>query len=106
MISFRDETAKRLDLNLLVHVNEEGVKCGINPFDSDSNLHTQVMKTDALKQALDTYCFGAAFGGAHRDEEKSCAKERVFSFRSANHTWDPKNQRPELWRIYNTWPKT
>ncbi len=102
MISFRDETAKRLGLNLLVHVNKEGVKRGINPFDSGSNLHTQVMKTDALKQALDTYGFDAAFGGARRDEEKSRAKERVFSFRSANHTWDPKNQRPELWHIYNT----
>ena len=106
MILFRDETAKRLGLNLLVHVNQEGVKRGINPFDSGSNLHTQVMKTDALKQALDKYGFDAAFGGARRDEEKSRAKERVFSFRSANHTWDPKNQRPELWRIYNTWPKT
>ena len=81
MISFRDETAKRLGLNLLVHVNKEGVKRGINPFDSGSNLHTQVMKTDALKQALDTYGFDAAFGGARRDEEKSRAKERVFSFR-------------------------
>ena len=79
MISFRDETAKRLGPNLLVHVNEEGVKCGINLFDSGSNLHTQTMKTDALKQALDTYCSGAAFGGAHRDEEKSCAKERVLA---------------------------
>ena len=102
MISFRDETAKRLGLNLLVHVNKEGVKRGINPFDSGSNLHTQVMKTDALKQALEAYGFDAAFGGARRDEEKSRAKERVFSFRSANHTWDPKNQRPELWHIYNT----
>jgi len=81
MISFRDETAKRLGLNLLVHVNKEGVKRGINPFDSGSNLHTQVMKTDALKQALEAYGFDAAFGGARRDEEKSRAKERVFSFR-------------------------
>ena len=101
MIAFRDETVKRLGLDLLVHVNEDGVKRGINPFDSGSNLHTQVMKTDALKQALDKYGFDAAFGGARRDEEKSRAKERIFSFRSANHSWDPKNQRPELWRLYN-----
>ncbi len=102
MISFRDETAKRLGLELLVHVNEEGVRRGINPFDSGSSLHTQVMKTEGLKQALDKYGFDAAFGGARRDEEKSRAKERVFSFRSAAHAWDPKNQRPELWRVYNT----
>ena len=102
MIQFRDDTAKRLGLNLLVHINEDGVKRGINPFDSGSSLHTQVMKTEALKQALDKYGFDAAFGGARRDEEKSRAKERVFSFRSANHAWDPKNQRPELWRVYNT----
>ena len=102
MISFRDETAKRLGLDLLVHVNEEGVKRGINPFDSGSSLHTQVMKTEALKQALDKYGFDAAFGGARRDEEKSRAKERIFSFRTAAHAWDPKNQRPELWRVYNT----
>jgi sulfate adenylyltransferase subunit 2 len=102
MISFRDETAKRLDLNLLIHVNEEGVARGINPFDSGSSLHTQIMKTEALKQALDKYGFDAAFGGARRDEEKSRAKERIFSFRSASHAWDPKNQRPELWRVYNT----
>jgi sulfate adenylyltransferase subunit 2 len=102
MIKFRDETAKRLGLDLIVHTNEEGVKRGINPFDSGSSLHTQVMKTEALKQALDKYGFDAAFGGARRDEEKSRAKERVFSFRNANHVWDPKNQRPELWRIYNT----
>jgi sulfate adenylyltransferase subunit 2 len=102
MIEFRDATAKRLGLKLLVHVNEEGVKRGINPFDSGSALHTQVMKTEALKQALDKYGFDAAFGGARRDEEKSRAKERVFSFRNANHAWDPKNQRPELWRVYNT----
>jgi len=101
MISFRDETAKHLGLKLLVHVNEDGVKRGINPFDSGSNLHTQVMKTEALKQALDKYGFDAAFGGARRDEEKSRAKERVFSFRSATHSWDPKNQRPELWKLYN-----
>jgi len=102
MIQFRDETAKRLGLKLLVHVNEDGVKRGINPFDSGSSLHTQVMKTESLKQALDKYGFDAAFGGARRDEEKSRAKERVFSFRNASHAWDPKNQRPELWRVYNT----
>ena len=102
MIQFRDETAKRLGLNLLVHINEEGLKRGINPFDSGSSLHTQVMKTESLKQALDKFGFDAAFGGARRDEEKSRAKERVFSFRTATHAWDPKNQRPELWRVYNT----
>ena len=102
MISFRDETAKRLGLDLLVHVNEEGVKRGINPFNSGSSLHTQVMKTEGLKQALDKWGFDAAFGGARRDEEKSRAKERIFSFRTAAHAWDPKNQRPELWRVYNT----
>jgi sulfate adenylyltransferase subunit 2 len=102
MIAFRDETAKRLGLKLIVYVNEDGVRRGINPFDSGSNLHTQVMKTDALKAALDRYGFDAAFGGARRDEEKSRAKERVFSFRSENHSWDPKNQRPELWQLYNT----
>ena len=101
MIKFRDETVKRLGLNLIVHINQDGVARGINPFDSGSNLHTQVMKTDGLKQALDKYGFDAAFGGARRDEEKSRAKERIFSFRSANHSWDPKNQRPELWHIYN-----
>jgi sulfate adenylyltransferase subunit 2 len=102
MIKFRDDTAKRLGLNLLVHINQDGVKRGINPFDSGSSLHTQVMKTESLKQALDKYGFDAAFGGARRDEEKSRAKERVFSFRNQNHAWDPKNQRPELWRVYNT----
>jgi sulfate adenylyltransferase subunit 2 len=102
MIAFRDATARRLGLELLVHVNEDGVRRGINPFDSGSALHTQVMKTEGLKQALDKYGFDAAFGGARRDEEKSRAKERVFSFRSAAHAWDPKNQRPELWRVYNT----
>jgi sulfate adenylyltransferase subunit 2 len=102
MIAFRDETVKRLGLNLIVHVNEEGVKRGINPFDSGSAVHTQVMKTEGLKQALDKYKFDAAFGGARRDEEKSRAKERIFSFRTASHAWDPKNQRPELWRVYNT----
>jgi len=102
MIEFRDATAKRLGLNLLVHINEDGVRRGINPFDSGSSLHTQVMKTESLKQALDKYGFDAAFGGARRDEEKSRAKERIFSFRTATHAWDPKNQRPELWRLYNT----
>ncbi|HEY5346878.1 MAG TPA: sulfate adenylyltransferase subunit CysD [Rhizomicrobium sp.] len=102
MIKFRDETAKRLGLKLLVHTNEDGVKRGINPFDSGSALHTQVMKTEALKQALDKYGFDAAFGGARRDEEKSRAKERIFSFRNTAHGWDPKSQRPELWRVYNT----
>ena len=101
MIQFRDETVQQLGLNLIVHINEDGVRRGINPFDSGSNLHTQVMKTDGLKQALDKYGFDAAFGGARRDEEKSRAKERIFSFRSENHSWDPKNQRPELWRLYN-----
>jgi sulfate adenylyltransferase subunit 2 len=102
MIRFRDETAKRLGLDLIVHVNEEGVKRGVNPFDSGASVHTHVMKTEGLKQALDKYKFDAAFGGARRDEEKSRAKERIFSFRNANHAWDPKNQRPELWRVYNT----
>jgi sulfate adenylyltransferase subunit 2 len=102
MIQFRDDTVKRLGLNLITHINEDGVKRGINPFDSGSALHTQVMKTESLKQALDKYGFDAAFGGARRDEEKSRAKERIFSFRTATHAWDPKNQRPELWRVYNT----
>ena len=102
MISFRDETAARLGLDLIVHMNEDGVRRGINPFDSGSAMHTQVMKTEGLKQALDKYGFDAAFGGARRDEEKSRAKERIFSFRTATHTWDPKNQRPELWRLFNT----
>ena len=102
MIEFRNATAERLGLNLLVYINEDGVRRGINPFDSGSSLHTQVMKTEALKQALDKWGFDAAFGGARRDEEKSRAKERVFSFRNAQHAWDPKNQRPELWRVYNT----
>ena len=102
MIAFRDETAQRLSLNLLVHTNEEGKARGINPITSGSALHTTVMKTEALKQALDHHRFDAAFGGARRDEEKSRAKERVFSLRSAEHGWNPKNQRPELWRLYNT----
>jgi sulfate adenylyltransferase subunit 2 len=102
MITFRDETVKRLGLKLLVHINEDGVRRGINPFDSGSAVHTQVMKTEGLKQAIDKYGFDAAFGGARRDEEKSRAKERIFSFRTETHTWDPKNQRPELWRLFNT----
>jgi len=101
MIAFRDESARRLGLDLIVHINEEGVTAGINPFDHGSAVHTDVMKTVALKQALDKYQFDAAFGGARRDEEKSRAKERVFSIRSAQHRWDPKQQRPELWRLYN-----
>ena len=102
MIAFRDATARRLGLKLLVHINQEGVAKGINPFEHGSAVHTDVMKTQSLKQALDHYGFDAAFGGARRDEEKSRAKERVFSLRSAQHRWDPKRQRPELWRLYNT----
>jgi sulfate adenylyltransferase subunit 2 len=102
MIAFRDATAKRLKLNLIVHVNEDGVKRGIGPIASGSALHTHVMKTEALKQALDKYGFDAAFGGARRDEEKSRAKERIFSFRSKSHSWDPRDQRPELWNLFNT----
>jgi sulfate adenylyltransferase subunit 2 len=102
MIRHRDTVAERYGVKLLVYTNEEGVRRGINPIDSGSSLHTQVMKTEALKQALDKYGFDAAFGGARRDEEKSRAKERIFSFRSAGHVWDPRNQRPELWRLYNT----
>ncbi|MCW5695969.1 MAG: sulfate adenylyltransferase subunit CysD [Bauldia sp.] len=102
MIRFRDETAKRLGFDLLVHTNTEGRDRGINPFDHGSSVYTQIMKTEALKQALTQYGFDAAFGGARRDEEKSRAKERVFSFRTAAHAWDPKNQRPELWSLFNT----
>jgi sulfate adenylyltransferase subunit 2 len=102
MIAFRDQTAERLGLELLVHVNPEGVERGINPFTHGSALHTDLWKTQGLKQALDHYGFDAAFGGARRDEEKSRAKERVFSIRSEQHRWDPKQQRPELWRLYNT----
>ena len=102
MIEFRDRTAARLGLDLLVHVNEEGRREAIDPFEHGSNIHTHVMKTVALRQALDKGGFDAAFGGARRDEEKSRAKERIFSFRNASHTWDPKNQRPEMWKIYNT----
>ena len=102
MIEFRDETAKRLGLELIVHMNQEGLAQGINPFTHGSRIHTDVMKTQGLKQALDKYGFDAAFGGARRDEEKSRAKERVFSFRAAGHRWDPKNQRPEPWHLFNT----
>jgi sulfate adenylyltransferase subunit 2 len=101
MYEFRDATAKRLGMQLLVHVNQEGLRQGIGPFTHGSQVHTDVMKTQALRQALDKYRFDAAFGGARRDEEKSRAKERVFSFRSAQHRWDPKQQRPELWSLYN-----
>jgi sulfate adenylyltransferase subunit 2 len=102
MIRHRDAMAQRYGVKLIVYTNAEGVARGINPIASGSQLHTQVMKTEALRQALDQYGFDAAFGGARRDEEKSRAKERIFSFRSAGHTWDPRNQRPELWRLYNT----
>jgi sulfate adenylyltransferase subunit 2 len=102
MIVFRDDTARRLGLDLIVHTNEEGKARGINPITSGSALHTAVMKTEALKQALDRHGFDASLGGARRDEEKSRAKERIFSLRAANHTWNPKHQRPELWRLYNT----
>ncbi len=102
MIAFRDDTAARLGLDLIVHINEEGRARGISPIASGSSVHTQVMKTEALRQALDKYKFDAAFGGARRDEEKSRAKERIFSHRSAAHGWDPRNQRPELWNIFNT----
>jgi sulfate adenylyltransferase subunit 2 len=102
MIEFRDLTARRLGMDLIVHVNPDGVAMGINPFVHGSALHTDIMKTQGLRQALDRYGFDAAFGGARRDEEKSRAKERVFSIRSAQHRWDPKRQRPELWRLYNT----
>jgi sulfate adenylyltransferase subunit 2 len=101
MIEFRDTMVKKLGLELIVHINEEGVAAGIGPFTHGSEKHTDVMKTQALRQALSKYKFDAAFGGARRDEEKSRAKERVFSFRDKNHGWDPKNQRPELWNIYN-----
>jgi sulfate adenylyltransferase subunit 2 len=102
MYEYRDRIARDSGLELLVHVNKEGLRLGINPFTHGSQVHTDVMKTQALKQALDLYRFDVAFGGARRDEEKSRAKERVFSFRSAQHRWDPKNQRPELWSLYNT----
>lgn len=101
MIKFRDGYVKELGLDLIVHTNQEGVEMGVNPFTYGSSKHTDIMKTQALKQALNKYGFDAAFGGARRDEEKSRAKERVYSFRDKNHRWDPKNQRPELWSIYN-----
>jgi sulfate adenylyltransferase subunit 2 len=101
MIEFRDKMVKELGLDLIVHVNQEGVDMNISPFVHGSKKHTDVMKTDGLKQSLNKYQFDAAFGGARRDEEKSRAKERVYSFRDKNHRWDPKNQRPELWNIYN-----
>ena len=101
MIEFRDRMASEYGFELLVHTNQEGVDQGISPFTHGSALYTDVMKTEALKQGLDKYKFDAAFGGARRDEEKSRAKERIFSFRSATHRWDPKNQRPELWNLYN-----
>lgn len=102
MISFRDLMAQEVGMELIVHTNQEGVEQGVGPFTHGSALHTDIMKTQALKQALDKYKFDAAFGGARRDEEKSRAKERIFSFRSAQHRWDPKNQRPEPWALYNT----
>jgi sulfate adenylyltransferase subunit 2 len=102
MYAFRDSVAEEAGMDLIVHVNREGLEKGINPFVHGSAIHTDVMKTEALKQALDKYGFDAAFGGARRDEEKSRAKERIFSFRSSQHRWDPKNQRPELWKLYNT----
>ena len=101
MYEFRDRMAREIGMDLIVHVNPDGIARGINPFVHGSQVHTDVMKTQGLKQALDKYGFDAAFGGARRDEEKSRAKERVFSFRSAQHRWDPKNQRPELWSLYN-----
>ena len=101
MYRFRDEMARKLGMDLIVHINPEGVEKNINPFTHGSQIHTDIWKTQGLKQALDKYNFDAAFGGARRDEEKSRAKERIFSFRSAQHRWDPKSQRPELWRLYN-----
>jgi sulfate adenylyltransferase subunit 2 len=101
MIEFRDNLAKDLGIDLIVHINQDGVAQGVNPFTHGSSVHTDIMKTQALKQALSKYGFDAAFGGARRDEEKSRAKERVFSFRNAQHRWDPKSQRPELWHLYN-----
>ena len=101
MIKFREQRMKELGLELIVYINQAGVDAGIGPFSHGSKKHTDIMKTEALKQALDKYGFDAAFGGARRDEEKSRAKERVYSFRDRNHRWDPKNQRPELWNIYN-----
>ena len=101
MTEFRDRKAKELGIDMIVYTNEDGVKAGINPFDHGSS-YTDIMKTQALKQGLNKYGFTAAFGGGRRDEEKSRAKERIFSFRNAEHAWDPKNQRPEMWKLYNT----
>jgi sulfate adenylyltransferase subunit 2 len=101
MYEFRDRITAELGLELIVHVNQDGLAMNINPFEHGSELHTTIMKTEGLKQALDEHRFDVAFGGARRDEERSRAKERIFSFRSAQHTWDPKNQRPELWRLFN-----
>ncbi len=102
MIQFRDDLTKELGLDLIVHINQEGVREGVGPFTHGSAVHTDVMKTQGLKQALDKHGFDVAFGGARRDEEKSRAKERIFSFRTSQHRWDPKSQRPELWNVYNT----
>ena len=102
MILFRDQIAKTYNLDLIVHINQDGIRNKISPIKNGSKIHTDIMKTQALKQALDKYKFDAAFGGARRDEEKSRAKERVFSFRDKNHRWDPKNQKPELWNLFNT----
>ncbi len=102
MIQFRDDYTKELGLDLLVHINEDGVREGVGPFTHGSAVHTDVMKTQGLKQGLEKYGFDVAFGGARRDEEKSRAKERIFSFRTSQHRWDPKQQRPELWNVYNT----
>ena len=101
MIAFRNRTAKQLGLDLIVHTNEDGIRRGINPIDHEPSIHTDVLKTQALKQALDKYAFDAAFGGARRDEEASRAKERVFSFRASGHRWDPRRQRPEMWHLLN-----
>lgn len=102
MIAFREQMRLNIGFDLIVFTNPEGLAAGINPFDHGSEMHTRIMKTDALKMALNKYHFDAAFGGARRDEEKSRAKERIFSFRDEHHQWDPKNQRPELWNVYNT----
>ena len=102
MILFRNETVKKHNLDLLIHINEDGLRDKISPLSHGSKIHTDIMKTQALKQALDKYRFDAAFGGARRDEEKSRAKERIFSFRDKSHRWDPKNQKPELWNLFNT----
>jgi sulfate adenylyltransferase subunit 2 len=102
MITFREQMCRQIGFDLIVFTNPEGLAAGINPFDHGSEMHTRIMKTDALKMALNKYHFDAAFGGARRDEEKSRAKERIFSFRDEFHQWDPKNQRPELWNVYNT----